>query len=189
MVGSSPSPGPPLSLLLPPDAKTLFLHLPTATPANPRDQLGSFHLRSHYRHIPDSRLWARPNSGPWIHSPFRWSPLPGAVGLCIPGARSPAGVVWSAFVCDRSTTLPFAMVAEGKKKKAGWCCAPLTTLSQVPYSTQGPQPLPGWPPHLRWPQPRINSDARLGPAVPTRSRRRPAPPCTSSEPRALAPAE
>lgn len=42
---------------------------------------------------------------------FRWSPLPDAAGPRVLAAPSLTGVVCSASVDDRSTTLPFAMAA------------------------------------------------------------------------------
>lgn len=62
---------------------------------------------------------ASPSSRVQVYSPFRRSPPPGAEGPRVPAALSPAGVAWSAPVCDLSTTPPFVMAAAGKGEAAG----------------------------------------------------------------------
>lgn len=121
MVGSGPSPGRPLSLRPP-----LGANRPLTPSKCPEPSWGPF--RSSPEPLPaHSRLRARPSSGPRIHSPFKWSLLPGAVGPGVPAARSPAGVVWRAPVCDLSATLAFAMATAGEVDGAAGCRAPLTT--------------------------------------------------------------
>lgn len=136
VVCSGPSPGPRLSS---PGCEQAGPSAP-ANPGNPAEVL------SPPEPLPaNSRLWAKSSSGPWFHSPFKWSPLPGAVGLRVPAARSPAGVVWSAPVGDRSATLPFAMATAGKVEGTRRCRTPFTTTPPAPSNTQRsqPQPVPG----------------------------------------------